>query len=59
MLGRRGQAFWQREYFDRWIGSNERLQSVIGYVEDNPVLKGLAACAKEWWWSSAYRAPVA
>jgi putative transposase len=59
LLGRRGQAFWQREYFDRWIRSDEQLQSAIAYVEDNPVRKGLAASAEEWPWSSAYKAPAA
>jgi REP-associated tyrosine transposase len=59
LLGRRGQAFWHREYFDRWIRSDEQLQSAIAYVEDNPVRKGLAMCAEEWRWSSAYKAPAA
>ena len=59
LLGRPGQAFWNREYFDRWIRSDEQLQAAISYVEDNPVRKGLAACAEEWRWSSAYRAPAA
>ena len=50
LLGRRGQPFWQREYFDRWIRSDEQLASVIAYVEDNP---------GEWPWSSAHRVPAA
>ena len=44
LLGRTGTAFWQREYFDRWIRSENQLASVIAYVEDSPVRSGLAAC---------------
>lgn len=40
LLGRTGTPFWQREYFDRWIRSAEQLESVIAYVEDNPVRSG-------------------
>jgi REP element-mobilizing transposase RayT len=59
ILGRQGQAFWQREYFDQWIRSDEQLRSILAYVEDNPVRKGSAACAEEWPWSSAYQSPAA
>jgi REP element-mobilizing transposase RayT len=59
LLGRTGEAFWQREYFDRWIRTEKQLGEVIAYVEDNPVRSGLAACAEEWRWSSAYKAPAA
>ncbi|MGB9458648.1 MAG: transposase [Bryobacteraceae bacterium] len=55
LLGRTGTAFWQREYFDRWIRSENQLAPVIAYVEDNPVRSGLAACSEEWPWSSAYK----
>ena len=55
LLGRTGTAFWQREYFDRWIRSERQLAAVIDYVEDNPVRSGLAACSEEWPWSSAYK----
>jgi REP element-mobilizing transposase RayT len=53
IAGRTGQAFWQREYFDRWIRTGEELDSVIEYVEANPVNAGLVACALDWPWSSA------
>jgi REP element-mobilizing transposase RayT len=60
LLGRTGEAFWQREYFDRWwIRTEKQLGSVIAYVEENPVRSGLAACQEEWRWSSAYKAPAA
>jgi hypothetical protein len=29
LLGRTGEAFWQREYFDRWIRTGKQLGSVI------------------------------
>ncbi|SPE34103.1 conserved hypothetical protein [Candidatus Sulfopaludibacter sp. SbA3] len=57
LLGRAG-PFWQREYYDRWMRSEKELLATIAYVEANPVRKGLAACAEEWRWSSAYEAPV-
>jgi len=57
VLGRTGTAFWQREYFDRWIRSDKHLASVIAYVEGNPVRSGLAANPEEWRWSSAHKEP--
>jgi putative transposase len=59
LLGRTGTAFWQREYFDRWIRTEKQLASVIAYVEDNPVRSGLAACPEDWRWSSAAKTPAA
>jgi putative transposase len=53
-LGRTGEPFWQREYFDCWIRSGNELASVIAYVETNPVKAGLVACAEDWRWSSAW-----
>ena len=53
ILGRSG-AFWRREYYDRWMRSDRELSAAIGYVEDNPVRRGLCACAEEWRWSSAF-----
>lgn len=55
LAGRKGQAFWQREYFDRWIRTGKALASVIAYVEANPVNAGLVSCAEDWPWSSAAR----
>ena len=46
LLGRTGEAFWQREYFDRWIRTEKPLGSVIASVERNPLRRGLAACAR-------------
>jgi len=57
VLGRTGTAFWQREYFDRWMRSDKQLASVIAYLEANPVRSGLASSPEEWRWSSAYKEP--
>lgn len=53
LLGRTGTAFWQDESFDHWVRSNRELQTLIEYVENNPVYAGLAEIATEWPWSSA------
>ena len=53
LIGRSGQPFWQREYFDRWIRTSKELASVIAYVEANPVNAGLALNPADWPWSSA------
>ena len=53
-LGRTGEPFWQREYYDRWIRSGEELTSVVAYVEANPVKAGFAASPADWPWSSAW-----
>jgi hypothetical protein len=58
-LGRTGEAFRQREYFDRWIRTEKQLGSVMAYVERNPARSGLTACPEEWKWSSAYKTPAA
>ena len=49
ILGRTGQRFWQREYYDHWIRDRQELESTISYVEANPLDAGLV----EWPWSSA------
>ena len=52
MLTRAGPA-WGREYFDRFMRSDEHLETTIRYVEQNPVKAGLALKPNEWRWSSA------
>lgn len=51
-LGRSG-ALWRREYFDRVARDEKHLQTMIHYVENNPVAAGLVASAVDWRWSSA------
>ena len=52
ILGRQG-AFWQREYWDRFIRDEEHYLSAIAYMHENPVKAGLVSQAEEWKWSSA------
>lgn len=48
---RRG-LLWRREYFDRFARNDHHLQTMVTYVETNPVTAGLVASAEEWLWSS-------
>lgn len=50
---RRSGVFWHRDYFDRYIRDEGRLNRTIDYVENNPVKAGLALKPAEWRWSSA------
>ena len=52
-LGRRG-AFWQPDYFDRYIRDRQHFKNAIRYVEANPVKAGLIDDKAKWRWSSAY-----
>ncbi len=55
LLNRRG-AFWQADYFDRYIRNEAHWQRVVAYIHENPVKAGLVGRAEEWVWSSAYEA---
>jgi putative transposase len=55
LLGRRGTAFWQDESYDHWIRSGKEFESIVAYVEWNPVAAGLVARTEQWEWSSASR----
>ena len=55
ILGRTGMQFWQEESFDHWVRSEEELQAVIEYVEENPVKAGLVETKEQWPLSSARR----
>jgi putative DNA methylase len=52
LLGRRG-SFWQREYFDRAVRDGPHFESLVRYVENNPVKAGLVSTAEAWPFSSA------
>ena len=52
-LERRKGPLWQREYFDRFMRTEQQLETTIVYVENNPVKAGLAAEAACWRYSSA------
>ena len=51
-MGRKG-AFWEDDYFDRFIRDGDHLWRVIRYIESNPVKARLVPCAADWLWSSA------
>lgn len=53
ILNRAGQPFWMREYYDRWMRSEDEISKTIAYVEDNPVRAGLVSSPEQYRWSSA------
>jgi len=50
--GRTG-AVWRREYFDRFMRSDEQFAWTVDYVERNPVAARLVGAPEEWQFSSA------
>ena len=52
-LLRRQGAFWEEDYFDRYIRNEDHLRRVVHYIENNPVKAGLVRFAADWPWSSA------
>jgi acyl-coenzyme A synthetase/AMP-(fatty) acid ligase/REP element-mobilizing transposase RayT len=55
LLGRDGPV-WQKDYFDRYIRDGRHFSNVLRYIENNPVVAGLAATPGEWAFGSvAYR----
>jgi REP element-mobilizing transposase RayT len=52
ILGLEG-TFWQREYYDRYIRSDNHYSEICEYIRYNPVKAGLAKAPEEWPWSSA------
>ena len=51
---RRSGPLWQREYFDRFMRTEEQLVHALDYVENNPVAARLAMHPGEWRFSSAW-----
>ena len=49
----RSEVFWDVDYFDRYMRSEEHLSRTIEYVEQNPVKAGLCSAPAKWPWSSA------
>ena len=49
ILGRTGD-FWMDEYFDRYIRDEKHLETVINYIDNNPVKAGLVDEACKWPW---------
>ena len=48
-LGRTG-AFWQADWFDRWLRTAEEEAKVEAYIRENPVKAGLVADCRAWPW---------
>jgi putative transposase len=46
-------VLWQREYFDRFMRSEQQFEWTVAYVENNPVVGGLVEQPHEWPFSSA------
>ena len=55
ILKRRGERFWQEEYFDRIVRNDHEFDRIRRYIEWNPVKAALVARPEEFRWSSAWR----
>lgn len=51
-LGRTG-AFWQTEYWDRFIRNETHFAATIDYIDENPIKAGLVSEAPLWPYGSA------
>jgi putative transposase len=49
--GTRG-AFWQHQFWDRFVRNASEFSERLEYMHLNPVRKGLVSCPAEWPWSS-------
>jgi REP element-mobilizing transposase RayT len=54
LLKRQG-AFWQADYFDRFIRDERRFLAADSYIENNPVVARLCPTPEKWRFSSAWR----
>ncbi|MBS0383756.1 MAG: transposase [Proteobacteria bacterium] len=45
---------WRREYFDRFMRTDQQFNTTLAYVENNPVAARLAARPEDWRFSSAW-----
>ncbi|MGA2118158.1 MAG: transposase [Bryobacteraceae bacterium] len=55
LLQRTGQPFWQDESYDHVVRNDEEFRRIWRYIENNPVVAGLAFRPEEYAWSSAGR----
>ncbi len=58
LLQRTG-TLWQREYFDRYIRSEQHYYYALNYIHQNPVKAGLVERAEDWPYSSLKYVPPA
>ncbi|MBI5380329.1 MAG: transposase [Opitutae bacterium] len=49
VLGRTG-AFWQSDWFDRWVRDESEETRIVDYIRQNPVKAGLARTWQEYPW---------
>lgn len=52
-LLKRAGDFWQDEYFDRFVRSEEHFHKAVHYIDNNPVKAGLVKSPAEWRFGSA------
>ena len=43
-----GEAVWQAGYFERVLRENEDIRTVVAYILDNPVRRGLVENARDY-----------
>ena len=53
ILGRTGESFWAREYYDHIVRDDDERARFSDYIHDNPVKAGLCARWEDWPWSTA------
>ena len=53
VLLERSGAFWQRDYWDRFIRNDRHFTDTVNYIDLNPVKAGLVAEPASWPWGSA------
>jgi REP element-mobilizing transposase RayT len=53
ILSSTGKPFWQDESYDHWVRGEREFESIVRYIERNPVRAGLVQSVEEWPWSSA------
>ncbi len=46
-------ALWRREYFDRFMRSEQQFAATLAYIENNPVAANLCSTPQDWRFSSA------
>jgi REP element-mobilizing transposase RayT len=56
LLGRSG-AFWQTDYWDRFIRNEIHFAAIETYIDQNPVKAGLVRHARDWSYGSARLKP--
>jgi REP element-mobilizing transposase RayT len=52
-LVNRSGAFWEEDYFDRYVRDDGHFCRVVRYIENNPVKAGMAKAPEDWLWGSA------